>query len=452
MALCVEAGSADVRDDTFRRNGYLPGPPAQVACPTTASDAGATGEVARREVACADRDEDCWRTWQAQVCRSAGTTRALVVEGGRLLLANSTFEDNAVALWASTDGSLDARRNVFRSNERGVELDLGGGGGPIVLASNVFEGHGDAEAAWNAPWWAALQVGARSDAPRPGTGNAQDVLIAGNEFRGNNVGIGLGGDARGVRFVNNTVVGNGIGLANEYGYATLQGGVFENVRYDLWLWGGSANVELRSVIFDPAKVRIDDERSVVVHDGGELRKATLVAAAFALLASAAVALTEAGRWLMLKSLFALGYTRLRGRELPDQSTRNLLLGRIAEQPGTHLRQLARDVGSYGNAVYHLRVLEREGLVRSVRDGMLRRFYPAGPVPASTPLAPLARGILALVDARPGIAVRDLSRELGCSRQLVDYHVSQLVARGFIARNPGGALSPRRESFATIPVS
>ncbi|NIP35568.1 MAG: helix-turn-helix domain-containing protein, partial [Thermoplasmata archaeon] len=59
----------------------------------------------------------------------------------------------------------------------------------------------------------------------------------------------------------------------------------------------------------------------------------------------------------------------------DNRTRLAIHGLVVENPGMHYNEIIREFDlTNGVAAYHLDVLEREGFIRSVRDGTLRRFY------------------------------------------------------------------------------
>jgi predicted transcriptional regulator len=88
-------------------------------------------------------------------------------------------------------------------------------------------------------------------------------------------------------------------------------------------------------------------------------------------------------------------------------------------------------------VYHLRRLESAGLIRSERDGIKRRFYPADePVNKGEP--PTRERVLAAVRAEPGVHQSAIARELGVSRQLVSYHLDELEEDGKVDRRSSGS--------------
>jgi len=122
------------------------------------------------------------------------------------------------------------------------------------------------------------------------------------------------------------------------------------------------------------------------------------------------------------------YTKLRKDEVLD----NFLRGRIYEyvrlNPGDAYTDIKRNLDlSNGPLLYHLAVLEREGLVRSVQQGSRKRFYPNDvAVPENGGLHTLQARILEALRGEPGVAVTELASVLGVSRHVALYHIRKLV--------------------------
>jgi predicted transcriptional regulator len=135
------------------------------------------------------------------------------------------------------------------------------------------------------------------------------------------------------------------------------------------------------------------------------------------------------------------YARIKKDAVLDNKTRYALHGLIIENPGLHYNAVIREFGlTNGEAAYHLSVLEREGFIRSVRDGTLRKFYSTtSKIPSSKRMTPeeMRERILDLVDGLPGISQKQIVDELGIGRTLAGYHIKGLLVEGFLeARHEG----------------
>jgi len=148
-----------------------------------------------------------------------------------------------------------------------------------------------------------------------------------------------------------------------------------------------------------------------------------------LAAGIAVTATETGKFGFL-ALFAPLFTRLNRDDALDNRVRHQILGYLTENPGQHYNALKKALSiTNGGMVYHLLVLEREGFIRSQRDGILKRFYPssirATEKPQRTP-DELVLEIIGTIEKRPGITQKELVERLVVSDEVVGYHLRKLV--------------------------
>jgi predicted transcriptional regulator len=149
---------------------------------------------------------------------------------------------------------------------------------------------------------------------------------------------------------------------------------------------------------------------------------------------AAAMSVEVTRYSLLLLVLPL-YARLRGNKVLDNKTRLAIHGLVIENPGLHYNEIIREFGlTNGVAAYHLDVLEREGFLRSVRDGTLRRFFStATKVPQGFKLTPeeVRERIIEIVDENPGIPQKMIVDELGIGRTVAGYHLNGLVKDGYL---------------------
>lgn len=140
-------------------------------------------------------------------------------------------------------------------------------------------------------------------------------------------------------------------------------------------------------------------------------------------------------------LFIPLYARLKKDAVLDNKTRLALHGLIVENPGMHYNEIIREFSlTNGVAAYHLDVLEREGFLRSIRDGTMRRFYSTTTkVPQDHRLTPdqVRERILLLVSESPGISQKVIVDELGIGRTLVGYHLKTLIDDGYLKASRQG---------------
>jgi len=84
---------------------------------------------------------------------------------------------------------------------------------------------------------------------------------------------------------------------------------------------------------------------------------------------------------------------------------------------------------------HLRILERLGVIQSLREGTKRRFYCASPEADSlSRVGELRESIIRLVEQVPGITEAQIARRLGVSQQLANYHLRLLAGSRILTRN------------------
>ena len=137
-----------------------------------------------------------------------------------------------------------------------------------------------------------------------------------------------------------------------------------------------------------------------------------------------------------------GYARVSGQEVLEHPGRQEVYERVKAFPGVSFVQLADQV-SFGASTlnYHLRVLEKNEYITSVKDGRYIRFFDrqggayagarkhAVSALRNTTTAAIARHI----KAHPGVPQRDLAAAFGVTASTVNWHVSRLAAAGLVTR-------------------
>jgi predicted transcriptional regulator len=161
---------------------------------------------------------------------------------------------------------------------------------------------------------------------------------------------------------------------------------------------------------------------------------TIVAAAGAVGIFAVVGSSEVGKYKFISFVGPL-YTKLKSEEILDHYTRGKIHGYILANPGDHYNSIKKALEvSNGSFAYHLRVLEREGLIKSKRDGLYKRFYPYSakiPQDNGKKLNDTQRIIIEKIRTQPGISQKDIALLLGVKPQTVNYHINKLIMAGFV---------------------
>ncbi len=144
-------------------------------------------------------------------------------------------------------------------------------------------------------------------------------------------------------------------------------------------------------------------------------------------------LTEAGFVTVLTAVMS-AYSKLSKKDILNHEIRGLIRGYIIANPGDHYSSIKRNLDlNNGTLAYHLRVLEQNGLIKSMYDGIYKRYYPA-----NVNISKLKKNIskqeeiFNIILDNPGITMEQIGRNIGVSRQVVNYHVKNLIRAGAIS--------------------
>jgi predicted transcriptional regulator len=145
--------------------------------------------------------------------------------------------------------------------------------------------------------------------------------------------------------------------------------------------------------------------------------------------------TERGKLWALFFLFVPLYTKIKKNTVLDHYTRGQIHGYIVANPGDHYNSIKESLKlNNGTLAYHLRVLEREGIVKSRSDGIYKRFYPMGmkvPEATGTRLTEIQKIIIKRIRETPGISQKEMARLVGVSPSTINYHISILKSAGIV---------------------
>jgi len=150
--------------------------------------------------------------------------------------------------------------------------------------------------------------------------------------------------------------------------------------------------------------------------------------------STAWSLTDRGRSFLSRMIFLPLYVKMKGEAVLDNELRGMIRGYILVNPGDCYTDLKRNLQlENGELAYHLSVLEREGIIKSVAKGPRRMYYPADmPLPENGGgLHAVQERVLKHIGEVPGMSVQDLAGVLGVSSQLALYHMRKLGEKGYL---------------------
>jgi DNA-binding MarR family transcriptional regulator len=141
-----------------------------------------------------------------------------------------------------------------------------------------------------------------------------------------------------------------------------------------------------------------------------------------------IAGTELGKYHFASLLLVPLYSRIKRENTLDNYIRGQIHGYVLAKPGCHYNQIKQTLHlNNGTLAYHLRKLEREEFIKSVRDGMYKRFYPVGlKIPKrEIKLSAMQDHILEIIRHHPGVSQKEVATEVGISAPAVIYHIGVL---------------------------
>jgi predicted transcriptional regulator len=153
-------------------------------------------------------------------------------------------------------------------------------------------------------------------------------------------------------------------------------------------------------------------------------------------------LTETGRYTSIQFLFLPLFAKIRKKHPLENKMRELIYEYIELYPGENYTAIKKTLGlANGTLVYHLKILKKENLIKSVSEGRYKRFYPIESDKldrsriyedeGTQMLTELQKKIIEKIEEEPEISQVEVAKSLGVSRQLVNYHITKLVKAGVL---------------------
>jgi len=124
------------------------------------------------------------------------------------------------------------------------------------------------------------------------------------------------------------------------------------------------------------------------------------------------------------------FTKLKVDDLHSHETRSEILSLINERPGIHYSGLKKELGlNNGTLSYHLKVLERVGLIKSRNFGVYKLFFnDAYSIPENfRKLTRFQREILATIHSKPGVTQKQLSEKFQKKVAVISYQLNKMIS-------------------------
>ena len=136
---------------------------------------------------------------------------------------------------------------------------------------------------------------------------------------------------------------------------------------------------------------------------------------------------------LLGSFMVQLHVRLAGIDVLENFNRGKIYGYVKGKPGCSFTELKTELRFFnGNLAYHLMVLEKLELVRSVKDGRTRRYFlqeDGGRIMKTQFLGKVESRIFRVLNERGPLSGIEVAKELSISRQRAHYNLRQLRKRG-----------------------
>ena len=137
--------------------------------------------------------------------------------------------------------------------------------------------------------------------------------------------------------------------------------------------------------------------------------------------------------IILSALFFItflsSYTRSSKDEILENFVRGEIYGFIKSNPGCYYSHIKKKLDiKNGVLAYHLKILEKSGLIKSERKGRYRLFTVTGitfPKSGGYMLSELQISILDLIEKNKGISQKEIDSYLNKSQQKISYNLKML---------------------------
>jgi len=142
-----------------------------------------------------------------------------------------------------------------------------------------------------------------------------------------------------------------------------------------------------------------------------------------------ITITEVGKISFFNAIAPFFTKHKKKRNYEHGFIKGSVRGVIYANPGENYSSIKKTLElPNGTLTYYLKALEKEGMIRSERDGFLKRFYPTkGMLSAEVfELTDIQKDIHEIIKKNPGIYQKDIQSKLDISQQRLNYHIKLMV--------------------------
>jgi len=151
--------------------------------------------------------------------------------------------------------------------------------------------------------------------------------------------------------------------------------------------------------------------------------------------------------------FVFLWARLSRDDILDNKKRGMVVGYLAANPAANFAAIRADLGmAIGTLTYHLWVLEKEGEIKSWRDGRFRRYAPGGHRVAEMQprLTDIELLLLERIRETKGLTQKELAKDVGVSQPAVSYHMARMAQLGVVSVERRGRAKLYTANLGDVP--
>jgi predicted transcriptional regulator len=165
--------------------------------------------------------------------------------------------------------------------------------------------------------------------------------------------------------------------------------------------------------------------------------------------------TEIGKYKFVSVFIVPLYNRMNHDKVFENYTRGKIHGYIQAKPGDNYNSIKYALNlKNGTLTHHTRILEKEGLIRISRDGLLTRFYPIGvkvPENEMPELKEIQEELIDIIRHQPGITQHEITNLLKMSQTTLSYNLTNLTRNNIIREEQVGRekkyyINPESEDY------